>query len=184
MSGPSEVLDIVDEQGEVVGQATRGECHNNPKLIHRVVHCWIFNNQGQILWQQRSLKKDSSPGVWDMSCGGHVLSEEKPQATMARELKEELGLEDVDFQFVERYIRASPDGKQTEMIYLYYAIVSQPEHYFRFSDREVEQVKWTDVDKAMMSYLKSEVQATDFIISQLPKILQFRISQQYSKRTA
>ena len=29
---------IVDEEGRVVGSATRGECHNGSRLLHPVVH--------------------------------------------------------------------------------------------------------------------------------------------------
>lgn len=80
-----ELIDKVDREGNIVGTAPRSEFHKNPNLIHRVVHCWIFNSNGQILWQQRSLKKVQSPGKWDMSCGGHVLSGDEPNDTLIRE---------------------------------------------------------------------------------------------------
>lgn len=57
----SELLDQVDEQGNVIGKAKRSEFHSDPSKIHAVVHCWLFNKEGQILWQQRSLQKAISP---------------------------------------------------------------------------------------------------------------------------
>ena len=183
MSQDSEILDLVDENGKVIGQATRAECHNNHELIHQVVHCWVLNDKHQILWQQRSFKKESSPGHWDMSCGGHVRAGEKPDNVVKRELEEELGLVDVDVKFVERYLRTSPDGRQTEMIYLYYAVVNKKESEFRLRDGEVERVKWFDVKDATMKYLNKEVQATDFIVSQLPKVLEFIVKRNYSKKS-
>lgn len=33
-----EMFPIVDEQGNITGAATRGECHNGSKLLHPVVH--------------------------------------------------------------------------------------------------------------------------------------------------
>ena len=57
-----EMLDVVDEKGKVVGQQKRAVCHANPNFIHPVVHCWIFNNKGQVLWQQRSYNVDGAPG--------------------------------------------------------------------------------------------------------------------------
>ncbi|MDP2860775.1 MAG: NUDIX domain-containing protein, partial [bacterium] len=122
----SEILDVVDEEGNIIGQAPRKECHRNPELIHRVAHCWLFNPRGQVLWQKRSLKKDNSPGYWDMSCGGHVPTGETPEETLKRELKEELGIRDVNFHFAERFLRKDRAGKQTELIYLYYGIVDKP----------------------------------------------------------
>ena len=33
---------IVDEQGNITGAATRGECHSGSKLLHPVVHLHVF----------------------------------------------------------------------------------------------------------------------------------------------
>ena len=38
----SEQLPIVNDAGEVIGCATRGECHNGTKLLHPVVHLHLF----------------------------------------------------------------------------------------------------------------------------------------------
>ena len=44
---------IVDEEGTVIGQATRGECHSGTKLLHPVVHLHVFDTQGRIYLQKR-----------------------------------------------------------------------------------------------------------------------------------
>lgn len=41
-----EMFPIVDEQGNITGAATRGECHNGSKLLHPVVHLHVFNSKG------------------------------------------------------------------------------------------------------------------------------------------
>ncbi len=165
-----EILDIVDEQGNVIGQAPRTKCHRNPKLIHQVVHCWIFNKRGQILWQHRSIKKDSSPGLWDMSCGGHVSTGEKPLETLLRELYEELGIKLPTLEFVEKYIRGN--DRQTELIYLYYLIDDRPKNEFKIDADETQKVQWIDVYEAQMKVISKEVDATDFIFSQVSRIFQ------------
>lgn len=164
----SELLDIVDENGQVIGQATRSECHHNPKLIHPVVHCWLFNPQGQILWQQRSLQKVLSPGRQDMSCGGHVLSNYSPDETITRELLEELGVQEANPIFVQKYIDG--DENQTELIYLYYAVLSIPESEFVLQDEEVERIEWIDVNKAMIMAVSGERDSTHWIFDQIPRI--------------
>lgn len=88
---PSELFDIVDAQDRVIGQATRGEVHARG-LWHRAVHVWVFNRAGELFQQQRSLKKDMSPGLWDSSCSGHLDAGEEYDPAAARELAEELGL--------------------------------------------------------------------------------------------
>ena len=60
---------IVDEEGRVVGAATRGECHNGSKLLHPVVHLHVFNSRGEVYLQKRPEWKDIQPGKWDTSVG-------------------------------------------------------------------------------------------------------------------
>ena len=40
-----EMFPIVDEQGNITGAATRGECHNGSKLLHPVVLTGKISNQ-------------------------------------------------------------------------------------------------------------------------------------------
>ena len=58
---------IVDEQGNITGAATRGECHSGSKLLHPVVHLHVFNTQGDIYLQKRPEWKDIQPGKWDFT---------------------------------------------------------------------------------------------------------------------
>src|SRR3989344_3597195 len=174
-----ELLDIVNEKDEVIGQATRSDCHNNPKLIHRVAHCWILNSKGQFLWQQRSMLKKDSPGQWDMSCGGHIPAGESVKDGLLRELNEELGIKDVSPVLVEKYIAGNE--KQTEMIYLYFVFFEKPTDIFVLQKEEVEQVKWFDFDEALTQYFNHEIKATSWIITQLPKIYQFVFKKHQSR---
>ena len=48
-----EKFPIVDEEGHVIGSATRGECHSGSKLLHPVVHLHVFNSKGEVYLQRR-----------------------------------------------------------------------------------------------------------------------------------
>ena len=67
-----ELLPLVDEEGNVIGSATRGQCHDGSKLLHPVVHLHVFDSLGRLYLQQRPLWKDIQPGKWDTAVGGHV----------------------------------------------------------------------------------------------------------------
>ena len=69
-----EMFPIVDEEGNITGAATRGECHNGSKLLHPVVHLHVFNSKGELYLQTRPEWKAVHPGKWDTSVGGHVLT--------------------------------------------------------------------------------------------------------------
>ena len=58
-----EMFPIVDEQGNITGAATRGECHNGSKLLHPVVHLHVFNSKGELYLQKRPDWKDIQPGI-------------------------------------------------------------------------------------------------------------------------
>ncbi len=87
-----EILDIVNDEDRVIGQASRQEVHGNPILLHRVVHVLVFNSQGQLFLQKRADDRVVQPGKWDTSMGGHVDAGEIPEEAARRELSEELGI--------------------------------------------------------------------------------------------
>lgn len=85
---------MVDETGQVIGSATRGECHNGSRLLHPVVHLHLFNTKGELYLQRRPLWKDIQPGKWDTAVGGHVDYGETIEEALLREVREEIGITD------------------------------------------------------------------------------------------
>jgi isopentenyl-diphosphate delta-isomerase type 1 len=86
-----EIFDVVDENDQVIRQATRREIHQK-KWLHRAIHILIFDSQQRLFLQKRSLTKDSHPGKWDSSCSGHLDAGETYEIAAKRELEEELGV--------------------------------------------------------------------------------------------
>ena len=88
----AEMFPLVDDEGNIVGAASRGECHNGSKLLHPVVHLHLFNSRGELYLQRRPLWKDIQPGKWDTAVGGHVDLGESVEMALRREVREELGI--------------------------------------------------------------------------------------------
>ena len=112
-----ELLPLVDEEGNVIGSATRGQCHDGSKLLHPVVHLHVFDSKGRLYLQQRPLWKDIQPGKWDTAVGGHVDFGEDIPTALQREVREELGIEDFVSEFLLRYVFESE--RDRELVHVY-----------------------------------------------------------------
>lgn len=106
MMDSEEIFDVVDQDDQVIGQATRREVHERG-LLHRSVHILVFNSNGELFLQKRSPVKDENPGYWDTSAAGHVDSGEDYESCAHRELEEELGIKG-DLKEIGRF-RACPE---------------------------------------------------------------------------
>jgi isopentenyldiphosphate isomerase len=94
MQPADEIVAIVDERNNVIGAARRGEMRLK-KLPHRSTYVMVFNSQGELYVQKRSLSKDIFPGFYDPFAGGVVLAGESYAVGAQRELEEEMGIRDV-----------------------------------------------------------------------------------------
>lgn len=85
------ILNIVDEDDNVTGEATREEIHTQG-LLHREVHVWLYNQNGELFFQMRAKDKDTFPGLLDASIAGHVEIGDSYEKTAVKEAEEETGL--------------------------------------------------------------------------------------------
>ncbi len=113
----AELFPIVDAEGNTIGCATRGECHDGSKLLHPVVHLHLLNSAGEIYLQQRPLWKEIQPGKWDTAVGGHVDYGESVADALLREVREEIGITDFTPVFLMCYRFESE--RERELVYVY-----------------------------------------------------------------
>jgi isopentenyl-diphosphate delta-isomerase type 1 len=137
MSEDDEILERVNEAGEVIGRATRAECHADPALIHRAVHLLVFDAEGRLLLQKRSASKRIQPSRWDSSVGGHVDPGESPEAAIRREAEEELGLDGPVLSRLHQYLWRSP--VETELVTTFRTVCGGP---FGFNRDEIDEVRF------------------------------------------
>jgi len=86
-----EILDVVDTDNQVIGQATRKEVHEKG-LMHRSVHIFMIDRDQRLYIQKRAESKETFPGAHDSSAAGHLEAGEGYHECAAREVEEELGL--------------------------------------------------------------------------------------------
>ena len=81
---------LVDENDIAIGVMEKMEAHEKA-LLHRAFSVFIFNNKGEMLLQQRSLRKYHSGGLWTNTCCSHPRSNEDILQAAHRRLQEEMG---------------------------------------------------------------------------------------------
>jgi len=102
VSSEDELLILVDENDEEIGHLDKAGCHDGDGVLHRAFSLFIFNDDGHLLLQRRSLEKRLWPGFWSNSCCSHPRRGEVLTEAVGRRLLEELGMKS-DFEFLFRF---------------------------------------------------------------------------------
>lgn len=89
----NEILDLVDEHDQIVGQQTRAALMTQQPKNCRVINAFLVNSQSQLWIPRRTAHKALFPLHLDMSCGGYVRSGETYEEALKREVQEELNLD-------------------------------------------------------------------------------------------
>ena len=119
----NELLPLVDADGNIMGKATRHECHNGSKMLHPVVHLHVFNPQGELFLQHRPKWKSIQPDRWDTAVGGHVDCGETTLQALQRETSEEIGLTSFEPTAVATYVFESP--VERELVHVFKTTTKQ-----------------------------------------------------------
>lgn len=105
-SAANEIVALVDAQNNVIGSAPRWQMRAH-RLLHRSTYILVFNAEGALYVQKRTMTKDIFPGYYDPATGGVVLAGESYEESAIRELDEEVGIRQVpltrlsDFYFAD-----------------------------------------------------------------------------------
>ncbi|MCB0793313.1 MAG: isopentenyl-diphosphate Delta-isomerase [Flavobacteriales bacterium] len=83
---------LVDENDREVGSLGKLEAHRTGRL-HRAFSVFVFNEDGEVLLQQRSPRKYHSGGLWTNTCCSHPRPMERIELAAERRLREEMGLQ-------------------------------------------------------------------------------------------
>jgi len=142
MRAGDELVDIIDETGVVVRQATRAEVRAE-HLRHRAVFVVVLAaDGGALLAHQRADWKDVWPSRFDIGFGGVLAAGESFAAGAARELGEEAGVVGIDLERIGA--GAFDDGTVREHAEVF---VTRSDGPFSFSDGEVIGTEWVRLDQ-------------------------------------
>lgn len=81
---------LVDENDNQIGLMPKMEAHEKA-LLHRAFSVFVFNDNNELMLQQRALHKYHSPGLWTNTCCSHQRDGETNLEAGKRRLQEEMG---------------------------------------------------------------------------------------------
>jgi isopentenyl-diphosphate delta-isomerase len=156
---------LLDEGGYPVGTADKATVHHETTPLHLAFSAYVFDAQDRFLLTRRALSKRTWPGVWTNSCCGHPAPGEDLSATVARRLRDELGLDAVEIDLVLprfRYRAVMPDGVvENEMCPVYRVTVSgEP----RPDPAEVMDYEWLPWSKLLAEQRSLSPWATEQLV--------------------
>ena len=154
-----EFLEVYSPEGTQTGQKkSKSEIHRKG-LFHSTVHVWIFTEEGNILIQKRSKKKELNPGVWDVSVAGHIKFNENIKKAAKRETFEETGInintKDLLKIGVYRSINIHPTAIDKEFFHTYILKIDKNSIDLDYKNNEVDDLKFISIEE-MESLIKRE----------------------------
>ena len=87
-----ELVVLVDEHDNQVGLMPKMEAHEKA-VLHRAFSVFVFNDQSELMLQQRAATKYHSPLLWTNTCCSHQRDGETSLAAGKRRLQEEMGFD-------------------------------------------------------------------------------------------
>ena len=152
-----EIFPVIQENGFVIGRASREDCHNGSHLLHPVVHLHIIDRNQRLYIQKRSMKKDLLPGKWDTAVGGHVKYGERIVEALYREAAEEIGPRDFNPIYIDTYVwETERDREHVNVFAIVGSYDLHPDH------DEVEDGKWWTMNK-IEANLDSDMFTVNFV---------------------
>jgi isopentenyl-diphosphate Delta-isomerase len=134
---------LVNENDEQIGVMDKIDAHLGEGKLHRAASVFLHNAKGEWLIQKRSSLKIVGAGQWANTCCGNVRPGESYQECAQRRLQEELGIEGVKLNFVDKFT--------------YFAQCNE-----KFSEREIDSVYIGEFDDKKSSVVPNSEEVTEY----------------------
>ncbi len=109
VSSEAEQLILVDRDDNEAGFLSKAACHDGDGQLHRAFSIFLFNENGELLLQQRAAGKRLWPGFWSNTCCSHPRRGESIELASERRLDDELNIR-AELEFVYKFVYQASFG--------------------------------------------------------------------------
>jgi isopentenyl-diphosphate delta-isomerase len=145
-----ELVILVNEKNEQLGLMPKMEAHEKA-LLHRAFSVFVFNENNELLLQQRAATKYHSPLLWTNTCCSHQRDRETNIEAGKRRLKEEMGFS-CDLEEVTSFIYKAPFDNGLTEHELDHILIGYYNNDPMINPEEVESFNWMTLEA-----VKSEI---------------------------
>jgi isopentenyl-diphosphate delta-isomerase len=135
---------LVNSNNEVLGTMPKLEAHEKG-VLHRAFSVFIFNENGELMLQQRAADKYHSPLLWTNTCCSHQRIEEENIQAGKRRLMEEMGFT-VELSEMFSFIYKAPFDNGLTEHELDFVLIGHYNDEPNINKKEVENWKWISLD--------------------------------------
>tara|TARA_R110002074_G_scaffold42236_3_gene111187 strand:+ start:1894 stop:2412 length:519 start_codon:yes stop_codon:yes gene_type:complete len=135
---------LVDEQDNQLGLMPKMEAHEKA-VLHRAFSVFIFNENRELMLQQRAAHKYHSPLLWTNTCCSHQRDGESNIEAGKRRLDEEMGFS-TDLKEVFSFVYKAPFDNGLTEHELDHVMVGDFNGEPKINPEEVESYKWMTLD--------------------------------------
>ena len=135
---------LVDINDEPIGLMEKMAAHEQA-LLHRAFSVFIFNDNNEIMLQQRAASKYHSPLLWTNTCCSHQRAGETNIQAGKRRLQEEMGFE-VELTELFHFIYKAPFENGLTEHELDHVMIGKYNSEPNINTDEVESWKWMSID--------------------------------------
>jgi isopentenyl-diphosphate Delta-isomerase len=162
---------LVDEHDAPVGLMEKMEAHRKG-LLHRAYSVFIFNNNGEMLLQQRALTKYHCGGLWTNTCCSHPYSGEDIKKAAGKRLFEEMGFTTLiekifDFIYKAEFDNGLIEHEYDHVFIGYYDGTVAPEK------NEVHSYKYVAIPELLLQISTNPNSFTPWFKIALPNVLNY-----------
>ncbi len=146
-SREAHLVELVDDAGRAIGQATVSAAHQPPGRLHRAFSVLLVDPAGRVLLQRRAATKTRFPLRWGNSCCGHPAPGESLTVAANRRLAEELGTGPVELTEVGVYVYYAEDPATGRVEFEYDHVLRgelPPDAPLAPDPDEVAELRWAD----------------------------------------
>lgn len=138
---------LVDENDNAVAEMEKLAAHEQGYL-HRAFSVFIFNDQGELLLQQRANHKYHGAGLWTNTCCSHPQLGENVALSAQERLNYEMGIE-CDLKLVYTFIYNEPVENNLIEHELDYVFVGYSDQSPALNIDEVQDYKWMNEEQIL-----------------------------------